>query len=133
MLLLWYNGCITISVWNKTNPNSGECLNLKQFGGVDVTTRRNYFGRQKQSFEQTLVLHDQHLAKVRKHLYKQLISTFKCFIISHSLLRYMILLYYHLNTGYKDGCKRIEQTRPHLPRNFYTSTWNSFTGLQGPN
>ena len=35
-----------------------------QFGGVDITTVRNYFGRQRQSFEQELEIHDQDLQNV---------------------------------------------------------------------
>jgi len=34
-----------------------------KFGGVDVTTCRNYFGRQRQSFESSIELHDEQLSK----------------------------------------------------------------------
>ena len=40
-----------------------------QFGGIDVTTCRNYFGRQRQSFESNLELEDEELTKVGYHIF----------------------------------------------------------------
>ena len=37
-----------------------------QFGGVDISTSRNYFGRQKQSFEQSLLIQDPELQRSDK-------------------------------------------------------------------